>query len=229
MSDLPPELGTRSWFAIDGSLEPLAYGRPSFFRFPEALAEMVILRFSAGSAWVLDPFCGFGTTPVAAQHLGRQAIGFERDPARGAFAAGRVHPPNRVIVDDAARAGTYSLPAFDLVLTSLPYTTFRDWEDVDGRRLYLDDLVRIVGGFAGLLKPDAPLVVEACNVRAERGGPARMVAWEIARALAVVYWFEGEIVRCNTGPEPAGPGYDHSYLLVFRNRPPAGDRGFEAL
>ena len=211
----------RSWFSIEGSLEPLTYDGPSFFRFPEGLAEMVLRQFSAEGAWVFDPFCGFGTTLVAAQRLGRQAIGFEHDPGRGAFAAARVHPPSRVIIDDVARARTYQLPAFDLLLTSPPYTTFRAWDDAAGRDLYRDDLARLFGGFAGLLKPDAPVVVEACNVRTERTGPVRPVAWEIARALAELYWFEGEIVRCNTGPEPAGPGYDHSYLLVFRNRRPA--------
>lgn len=43
-------------------------------------------------------------------------------------------------------------------------------------------------------------------------------------------WFaiEGEIGRFNTGPEQAGPAYDHSYLLLFRNRSPATDRASQA-
>src|ERR671922_109955 len=98
---------TKTWFAIDGSLEPLDYPGPSFFRFPVALAEHVITTCSAPGDWILDPFCGFGTTLVAAQRLGRQAIGFE-----------------------------------------------------------------------------------------------------------------GELVRCNTGAEPAGPGFNHSYLLVFTHERP---------
>ena len=57
--------------------------------------------------------------------------------------------------------------------------------------------------------------MEVSNVR--EAGAVRTVAWDAAKALAELFRFEGEVVRCNTGPEPAGPGYDHSYLLVFRN------------
>jgi len=78
--------------------------------FPLELAEPVIDRYSAPGDWVLDPFCGFGTTLVAAQQLGRHAIGFERDAARGQFAATRVQPPSRVVVDDARHASRYALP-----------------------------------------------------------------------------------------------------------------------
>lgn len=46
----------------------------------------------------------------------------------------------------------------------------------------------------------------------------RPVTWEVGQVLADLFQFEGEIVRCNTGPEQAGPGFDHSYLLVLTNR-----------
>ena len=77
----------KTWFAIDGSLEPIDYVGPSFFRFPLELAKCVVTDYSAPGDWVLDPFCGFGTTLVAAQQLGRKAIGFEKDADRGHFAA----------------------------------------------------------------------------------------------------------------------------------------------
>jgi DNA modification methylase len=72
----------KSWFSIDGDLEPIDFDGPSFFRFPLELAELVISRYSAPGDWVFDPFCGFGTTLVAAQRLGRQAIGVEKDADR---------------------------------------------------------------------------------------------------------------------------------------------------
>lgn len=45
------------------------------------------------------------------------------------------------------------------------------------------------------------------------------VASDSARVPANLFHFERELVRCNTGAEPAGPRFDHSYLLVFTHEP----------
>jgi hypothetical protein len=206
----------KTWFAIDGSLEPLDYVGPSFFRFPLELAKWVVTDYSAPGDWVLDPFCGFGTTLVAAQQLGRQAIGFEKDADRGHFAAGRVELPNRVIIEDARHAPDYSLPRFDLLLTSPPYTSLRGWDD-ESFASYQNDLRLIFTTLARSLRPRARVILEMCNVR--EGASVKMVAWDAARILADIFRFDGEVVRCNTGNEPAGPGFDHSYLLVFTHDP----------
>ena len=95
-----PEEGVvnrRSWFAVEGSLEPIDYDGPSFFRFPEAVAEHVIERYSAPGDWIIDPFCGFGTTLVVAERLGRHAVGCEADERRAAFSASRLRHPDRVV------------------------------------------------------------------------------------------------------------------------------------
>ena len=203
---------SKTWFAIDGALEPLDYPGTSYFRFPVALAEHVITTYSMPGDWILDPFCGFGTTLVAAQQLGRQAIGFERDTDRGDFAARRVQPPNRVIVDDARHVTRYALPRFGLLFSSPPYTSFRGWDEV-GAAAYEEDLRQLFTTFARAVRPSGKIVLEMSNVR--DGPRVRTVAWDAARVLADIFRFEGEIVRCNTGAEPAGPGFDHSYLLVF--------------
>jgi 16S rRNA G966 N2-methylase RsmD len=207
---------SKTWFAIDGALEPIDYAGPTFFRFPLELAERVITEYSAPGAWILDPFCGLGTTLVAAQRLGRRAIGFEKDADRGHFAAGRVEPLSRVVVDDAQHASRYTLPRFDLLFSSPPYTSFRGWDD-EGFAPYEEDLRLIFTMFASLLRPGGKVVLETCNVR--EGSSVRTVAWNAARVLADVFQFDGEIVRVNTGHEPAGPGFDHSYLLVFTHQP----------
>ncbi len=36
----------RSWFAVDGRLDPIDFDGASFFRFPEAVAEFAIQRYS---------------------------------------------------------------------------------------------------------------------------------------------------------------------------------------
>jgi DNA modification methylase len=44
---------------------------------PTKLIEKMIEKFSDKTNLILDPFCGSGTTLVAAKRLGRKAIGIE--------------------------------------------------------------------------------------------------------------------------------------------------------
>ena len=45
------------------------------------IARTAIQRYSQPGELVLDPMCGIGTTLVEAIHLGRDALGVEREPA----------------------------------------------------------------------------------------------------------------------------------------------------
>ena len=204
----------KTWFAIDGTLEPINYDGPTYFRFPLELAEYVVDRYSSPGDWIFDPFCGFATTIVASQRLGRRAIGFEKDPERGRFAAGRARSPSRVIVDDVRELRNHSLPQFDLVFTSPPYRSFGDPFEQDAANYYAN-LSAIFEMVAGTLRPKARIVVEMANIR--EGSNVRTIAWGAAAVLSDLFHFDGELVRCNTGAEQAGPGFDHSYLLVFTN------------
>lgn len=47
--------------------------------FPVSLAEQLILTFSRESDLVVDPFCGSGTTLIAAKRLKQDFRGFDRD------------------------------------------------------------------------------------------------------------------------------------------------------
>ena len=47
---------------------------------PVALMEKLIEASTDRGDWVVDPFSGSGATAVAAQRLGRNAIGIEKDP-----------------------------------------------------------------------------------------------------------------------------------------------------
>ena len=204
----------KTWFTIDGTLEPINFPGPSFFRFPLELAELVVDRFSNPGDWVLDPFCGFGSTLVAAQNLGRQAIGFEKDPQRGAFAARQVVPPSRVLIEDSRRVLNHELPPFDLTFTSPPYLSLREDGTEQSVQEYVNDLVNIFEAIRRCMKPRSQVVIELSNVRQEGG--IRPTLWEAGRSLSELFSLEDELVRCNSGEEMAAPGYNHSTLLVFR-------------
>ena len=188
----------KTWFTIDGTLEPIDYDGPSYFRFPMELAEIVISRYSAPGDWVFDPFCGFGTTLVAAQKLDRQAIGFEKEIDHARFASSRVTPPNRVILDDIVHLSNYDLPQFNLLFTSPPYDTFRDWQ-TEGAAMYSNymlDFHIIYSSIATVMQPSSKLILEMSNVRDP--DRIRMIAWDATRVLSELFHFEGELVRCNS-------------------------------
>jgi hypothetical protein len=190
---------TKTWFAIDGALEPIDYSGPTFFRFPLELAERVITDYSTPGDWVLDPFCGFGTTLVAAHRLGRHAVGFEKDAARGRFAAGRVVPPSRVLVDDARQAAQHALPRFGLLFSS-PRTPRSAVGTTKASRRTTRIFDRSLAAwliYCGRQRRSSSTCATCAKARASGWSP-----WRAAAILADVFRFDGEVVRCNTGHKP---------------------------
>jgi DNA modification methylase len=204
---------SKSWFTIDGTLEEIDYEGESYFRFTKELAEIVIKKYSKEGDWILDPFVGFGTTTTVAQELNRNAIGFEVDQSRAEFAAKGLKEPNRIIQDRIENIGKYDLPKFDLVFTSPPYITVRLEDDPWGKT-YFQDMEAIFRKIKTTLNPDATVVVEVSNLRRKEG--IRTLAWQFGDLLSAIYKFQGEIIGCYTGDNQAGPGYNHSYLLVYK-------------
>jgi DNA modification methylase len=96
--------------------------------FPLALARRVIELFSHRGELVLDPFCGTGTTLLAAQQLGRNAAGLDLNAGYVQFAQDRLRDSlgagerQIALEDDAATAGSYLSPeSVALIFTSPPY------------------------------------------------------------------------------------------------------------
>jgi len=205
----------RSWFAVDGSLEPIDYDGPSFFRFPEAVADFVIQRYSKPGDWVLDPFAGFGTTLAVAEWLGRHGVGLEVDENRARFADRRV-PEGRVLNTRSEAVSSLPFPPFDLLFTSPPYGSFRSGERDDDLETYLADAQRLFRGFLPLLRPEALVVVEVSQLR--RGERTRPLVWELGGALRELLDLREDVVRINTGRADAGTGYDHTHILAFAQR-----------
>jgi DNA modification methylase len=62
--------------------------------FPLELAYRLVRMFSFSGDTVIDPFCGTGTTMVAAMRAGRNSIGIEIDPEYCQMAEKRLHKEN---------------------------------------------------------------------------------------------------------------------------------------
>jgi modification methylase len=69
--------------------------------FPLELANRLVRMFSFVGDTVLDPFCGSGTTMVAAVRAGRNSIGVEIDPEYCRMAARRIKAENPELFPDA--------------------------------------------------------------------------------------------------------------------------------
>ncbi len=79
----------QDWFQQIWSL-PGASTREHPAPFPYELAYRLVRMFSFVGDTVLDPFCGTGTTLLAAAHTGRHGIGVELDPGYYRLAARRL-------------------------------------------------------------------------------------------------------------------------------------------
>jgi hypothetical protein len=197
---------------FDGALEPIDFDSFAEDRFPAELAERVIETFSRPGEWVLDPFAGLGTTLFAADRLGRPAIGIEPDPSRAAFIKSRLQPPSRLLTTRIESVDLAALPPAALVFTSPPYVTV-DLADDPWGPTYFEDMAAIFAALGRSMAPGGTIVVEVSNVRT--GDGFRALAGQFAACLRTVLRQTGEIARINTGPTQAGPGTQHSSLLIF--------------
>lgn len=76
---------------------------------PESLMVELVSLFTDPDDLILDPFCGSGTTGVAALRLGRRFVGIERDPKYAAVARERLAAESQGLTLRQARAGQTSL------------------------------------------------------------------------------------------------------------------------
>jgi len=85
------------------SIPTRPYRGPHFAAYPLELPARCIQAGCKPGGMVLDPFCGTGTTGIAARQLGRQFTGIELNPAFAALAAERLRQATQPDPDNGNR------------------------------------------------------------------------------------------------------------------------------
>ena len=198
---------------------------PAGVRYPHlATPPAVVLRYveqySVAGQTVLDPFAGYGSTLVAAERLGRKAIGIEIDAERLAYAQQAV-TGSTLIHGDARQLDEFGLDPVDLCLTGPPFFASRrlmgmDIQDLDDTyEGYLAGLVSVFGKVAALLRPGGHLVMLLSNLQAPSG--LFTLAWDVGKAVSAVLPLVGEEIWCISRGNGHSPfSGRHGYFLIFR-------------
>ena len=177
------------WSDLRKTGEETALKHPAMF--PTALVERLIRCFTRETGrLILDPFCGSGSTLLAARNLGRHGIGFEVAPEYVDLATRRLA--------DAAPGAEYTLhphsaqripellaaESIDFCVTSPPYWDIlarrrtadykevRDYAESDGDlsrvasyEAFVEALAGVFDGVWTVLKPGAYCVINVMDLR----------------------------------------------------------------
>lgn len=65
---------------------------PYYAMFPVEFALETVEKYTQPGDWVLDPFCGRGTSVAAAEALNRQGVGVEINPVGWLYGAVKIAP-----------------------------------------------------------------------------------------------------------------------------------------
>jgi hypothetical protein len=182
--------------------------------------------------WVIDPFCGFGSTLVAASLCGVPAVGVEISGPRSEIARQRLallgaeaasYPVFTGSVAQACMREQLAAPGdgqprrrFSLCLTNIPYfgcsqpSGLAD-ESSTGQLYaaphyapYLQGLRDVFVGVHQLLEPDGWCVVMAQNLRL--GGTFVPLAWDVSRLLSDRFVLHEErLLIYDRASEPGAP------------------------
>lgn len=191
-----------------------------------------VRQFSAAEACVLDPFCGFGSTLLAAALEGRRGLGLEIDAARAALARERLQ---RLGLRAQVRVGALPQLALeapvDLCLTNVPYFGC-DWAGATppgqlyasaDYAAYLSGLRAVFHAVRRVLRDDGFCIAMVENVALD--GVFVPQAWDLARILGSLFVPCAERVLCypRDRVQALAPGdtrsdRSHEYALVFQKR-----------
>ncbi|PPV08862.1 hypothetical protein XBLMG947_0467 [Xanthomonas bromi] len=189
-----------------------------------------VRHFSRPGEQVFDPFCGFGSTLLAAALEGRKAHGMEIDPARAQVARTRLqrHAVEAPVVVGSL-AETAPAAPIDLCLTNVPYFGCH-WQGgaLPGQLYASGDYASYLAGMRAVfhalrqqLRPEGVGVTMVQNVVV--GGRVIPQAWDLGRILASLFTLREERVLCCRHPGAALAHADarsnrsHEYALIFQH------------
>ncbi|OLS14764.1 MAG: DNA modification methylase [Promethearchaeota archaeon CR_4] len=207
-------------------------------KFPEDLIAKYVEFFTKKGAWVLDPFAGTGSTQVACEWMGRNAIGIEITPHWAEIASRRSR--NYTIIGDSTRLREMTLPPFDFCISSPPYwdmlrhsrggsdsthkdriakglpTHFSEHENdlgnVEEYEAFLALLLKVYTQVAEKMKPGAYCAVVMQNIQKENQ-QFFPLAWDFALKMRGCGWkLCQEMVWCQRDKKLGIWGYPNSYI-----------------
>jgi hypothetical protein len=208
-----------------------------------------IASHAGADDWIIDPFCGFGSTLLAAQASGVRAAGVELDPQRVALTRERLarlgiaSDDYPVLTGSLSRADTLAdlrrqpsatgeKRCFTLCLTNIPYfgcnagdtaTPAPDQRYADTcYEPYLQGLREVFVGVHELLEAGGWCIVMAQNLRLN--GHFVPLAWDVARLLGERFILHEERVLIYDRPADPAPASTptnraHEYALICRKQP----------
>ena len=197
-------------------------------RYPENLVELLIKEFTKPGDNVIDIFAGYGTTLLVAEDLDRKPIGIELDTERFEYTKSVLKNSEYFFNGNSMNLDKLNLPKIDFALSSPTYMNEFEIEnpltgftDKGTYQDYLDFLQKIYQKLKKIMKKNSFIVIEVSNLK--NNGKITTLAWDIAKKIAEVFDFQGEIVvhwEANDSKSDFsyGYGYDHSYCLIFQNK-----------
>lgn len=207
-------------------------------KFPEDLIEKYLRFFTKQGDWVLEPFCGTGSTLVACDAAKRNGVGVELVEKWARIAARRTR--QYIVVGDARAVGTMPLPAFDFCISSPPYwdmlnhsrggsdsiqkeriakgldPSFSDRDDDIGNiadyARFKAALLEVYAGVRARMKPGAYCVVFLQNIQKQKQRFFPL-AWEFALEMRDAGWkLCQEMLWCQRDKRLGIWGYPTTYI-----------------
>lgn len=171
------------WSDLTKTQEEKRLKHPAMF--PTALAERLIETFLRPEGEViLDPFCGSGSTLVAAANRSKRGIGIELSPDYVRLIRDRLENPEVYMASAAELLQFVSPESIDLCITSPPYWNIlnqkrtadlkavRNYDNLDGDLgtiddygQFLDSLVAVFAEVLIALKPGAYCCIDVMDLR----------------------------------------------------------------